>query len=103
MSEMKHTPGPWSVIEHNWSDTGIVSGNEYICLLEIRNTNEECEVAMSNRMAANASLIASAPDLLRILNGIAVLCEDNGEPVDGFAFRERVIEARAAIKKATGA
>jgi excisionase family DNA binding protein len=43
-----------------------------------------------------------APDLLAILNSIVVLCETSGEPVDGFAFRERVIAARAAIAKAKG-
>lgn len=55
MSEIKHTTGPWSIVEHSWSDTGIVSGSEYICLLEIRDCDEECEVAMGARMAANAS------------------------------------------------
>jgi hypothetical protein len=65
MSE-KHTPGPWTALEHSWSDTGIVAGDEYICLLQIRNSSEEDEEARSEQMAANADLIAAAPDLLSV-------------------------------------
>lgn len=48
----------------------------------------------------DANLIAVAPDLLAACWLISALCEKDGEPVDGFRFREAVQMARAAIAKA---
>lgn len=102
MCEATHTPGPWSIVEHSWSDTGIDSATDYVCLLRIDPSDEECEVAMSNRMAANARLIAAAPELLEAcksfsdhLTGPTAWTQDQED-----ALIERV---HAAIAKATGA
>lgn len=49
------------------------------------------------REAADTAVRNAAPAMLDLLNSIVVLCEENGEPVDGFAFRERIIRARGLI------
>ncbi|WP_446903032.1 hypothetical protein [Burkholderia sp. YIM B11467] len=49
------------------------------------------------REAADTAVRNAAPAMLELLNGIVSLCELSGEPVDGFAFRERVIRARGLI------
>ena len=49
-----------------------------------------------------ARLIAAAPELLEACELIVLFCESNGEPVDGFRFREGITKARAAIAKAKG-
>ena len=96
----KHTKGPWEIIEHDWAATGIVGGrNDYVCLLKIEPSNDECEVAMSNRMAANAQLIAAAPELLEALQEVFVIGDRLVSDVYGHEFKEK---ARAAIAKATG-
>ena len=33
--KVSHTPGPWSVVEHNWNETSVSSENETICSLRI--------------------------------------------------------------------
>ncbi|WP_206759317.1 hypothetical protein, partial [Acinetobacter baumannii] len=60
MSEFKHTPGPWHV-DPNWGPSeehpewaSINIGSDYICV-------------SGHIGAANARLIASAPDLLEAL------------------------------------
>ena len=62
----KHTPGPWKTLEHSWSDTSIVAeGFDHgICLLDINHATEESQEADEALMAANARLIAAAPELL---------------------------------------
>lgn len=99
MSEITHTPGPWMVVEHNWSDTGITGANEYVCLLEIRDCSEECEVAMSNRMAANGRLIAASPELLELLQEVVAIGDTLISDIYGYEFKEK---ARAVLAKATG-
>jgi hypothetical protein len=61
----KHTPGPWQVIEHSWSDTGIYAVNDRVAKLSIYDeATEDTQEEMELTMAANAHLIAAAPDLL---------------------------------------
>ena len=69
----QHTPGPWKVLEHSWSDTSIVAeGFDHgICLLDINHATEESQEADEALMAANARLIAAAPDLLADLREAA--------------------------------
>lgn len=81
----KHTPGPWEFAD-SWVQTAKHK-------MPIANMN----FAAAN--AANARLIAAAPELLSALRG---LCELEA---DGMQASESAIEywerARAAIKKAT--
>ena len=66
---MTHTPGPWS-ISTDWEATGVIyalRGFEWddICVITPR-----CEAA------ANAHLIAAAPDMLEALEEVVALTEN---------------------------
>jgi hypothetical protein len=50
----------------------------------------------------DARLITAAPDFYEAAWLIDVLSESNGQPVDGFRFREAVQMLRAALKKVHG-
>lgn len=67
-----HTPGPWRVFSHSWSDTSILADgfDHSICSLDINHATEESQEADEALMAANARLIAAAPDLLAALQGV---------------------------------
>ncbi len=62
MSEFKGTPGPWSV-EGSW----VESDCRYIA--EVHDFREECEIfkPVHPESAANANLIAAAPELLDLV------------------------------------
>ncbi len=70
---MSHTPGPWTVLEHSWCETSIAapSTTHAICTLDINHTTEELQEADEAQMAANARLIAAAPDLLECLKDVS--------------------------------
>lgn len=120
----KHTPGPWSVFEHSWCETSIraPSTDNALCRLDINHATEESQEADEEQMAANARLIAAAPDLLEACQTFAewLRREDAGFPAEtrfktpeGEAkwrewFDENIRicalaqkQARAAIAKAT--
>jgi hypothetical protein len=104
-----HTPGPWKVVNNSWSDTTIVApGFDHgICLLDINHATEESQEADEAQMAANAALIAAAPDLLEALRALechvsANLSSDYPAGID-VEFDEPFKKARAAIARATGA
>jgi len=102
----KHTPGPWRAFEHSWCDTSIVADgfDHGICSLDINHATEESQEADAALMAANARLIAAAPDLLESLHEIRALAHDDIADPDDRAVRGRIVAmARDAIKKATGA
>lgn len=89
----KHTPGPWRVTlaysnAHNCLD---VWGNGLL-IAECR--HYKVDPGMS---AANANLIAAAPDMLAALQLINV--DKDG---DGFVCREAMDRIRAVIAQATG-
>lgn len=103
MSEAQHTRGPWKMLEHSWSDTSIVAeGFDHgICRLDINHATEESQDADAALMAANARLIATAPELLEALQEMVEFFQPNAwgsndNKVDALA------SARAAIAKATG-
>ena len=94
----KHTPGPWQAFNHSWSDTSIVApGFDHgICCLDINHATEESQEADEAQMAANAALIASAPDLLAAL---ALAVRQNSH--DMLMTGEELRQCEAAIAKAT--
>ena len=77
---MKHTPGPWTASEPNGRGEGWKVGPAWLG-----------EATRSERSAADALLIASAPALLEALQELRYACTDKA-----FAM------ADAAIAKATG-
>lgn len=111
MSKMAHTPGPWEVVnnppnEDGSTATSIYGSDQYVA-------DVYCGYAGSRNMpnaeaAANARLIAAAPDLLVALEQLVsdyergIHVEFGGSPW----LKEKLEEldyARAAIAKATGA
>ena len=95
----KHTPGPWRVFEHSWSDTSVLAEgfDHAVCLLDINHATEESQASDEALMAANARLIAAAPDLLEALQHAI-------DWLDAAGIAETMpvqVQARAAIAKAT--
>lgn len=95
----EHTPGPWIVINHGWSETSVLAADRIVCGLSIEGTaTEENQQQLEAQMARDAHLIAAAPNLLEVLKrvtrkfGVA----DNGEPLDWTEWQD----CRAAIAKA---
>lgn len=88
MKEFKGTPGPWT-----GKDVGICRQDRAGLQLGFIMTHDENRVA---ECAANAHLIAAAPDLLEALQQLLEDVCSNNDSVLGY----RVDEARAAISKA---
>lgn len=93
MSEQKHTPGPWHVTLEDCFDLhliGITAGDDvYPCHVE-----SWCAMDSEGReqAAANARLIASAPELHRVAS---LILENNyriGLPVEILAELRSVLE-----------
>ncbi|EOI5799799.1 hypothetical protein ACM91Z_002778 [Cronobacter dublinensis] len=90
MKEFKGTPGPWT-----GKDVGICRQDRAGLQLGFIMTHDENRVA---ECAANARLIAAAPDLLEVLQLILSYHEDGNCQL----HKEDVALARAAIAKAIG-
>jgi hypothetical protein len=99
MSDAKHTPGPWY-----WAGLGDLRGAGDLevgdCLDRLSDKDEV------PRFAADARLIAAAPDLLAACEAIDALdcCTGYSFPdSDWPLFWEALEKARAALVKARGA
>jgi len=101
MSGGKHTAGPWQVVEHSWCETSISAPNfdHGICCLDINHATEESQAADEALMAANARLIAAAPDLLEALQ---LMLEQFTKTPSTLKDSEARIKAHAALSRATG-
>ena len=98
----QHTPGPWIVggPVNDIGDFRIFSETKQdtlYCTVEVGWGSQAKEIA-----AANARLIAAAPDLLEALQAITAGVIE-GLNSEGDYMHARVKEARAAIAKATSA
>ena len=89
-----HTPGPWTVTRHDDLPIGNIHhgphkpGEVSVCAVSLRGNGTD---------AANARLIAAAPDLLRALK---VLTLEAGAGLIGDADPKALAQAREAIAKA---
>ena len=111
MNESKHTPGPWTVHDASLGGTGYVvheicsSDERTIATLETDCKDDERDDWSPVAIAANAQLMASAPDLLEALGKIAQAAERNAPHLSNPAHRSTMEwfgrKARAAIAKAT--
>ena len=91
MTQFKGTPGPWT-----GKDVGIAKQDDAGLQLGFIMTFDE---KRRDECAANARLIAAAPELLEAL----IKCADTLEEVSYQAWCGEIIdEARAAIAKVTG-
>lgn len=90
MEANQHTPGPW--LENGWYV--ISEGGDDVC---------HVHEAMQTTRAANARLIASAPELLAALQVAVATIERLATVRNGFSSANGTLDvARAAIAKATG-
>lgn len=91
------TPGPWAIARTN-SGTFIrkADGSPPGYLAEVRAVRSE------KQCLADARLIASAPELLEVLEAMTVLAEGPTGGVTQQQKREVLAKARAAIAKARG-
>ena len=89
-----HTPGPWCV------NGPTIAGGADACgiplpLAHVLNPYSGASGA-ADRIAANAALIAAAPELLAALQALTAACEN-----EGFPYLGRILpKARAAIARA---
>lgn len=102
MSDIRYTPGPWKAFNASWSETFITAPgfDHAICCLDINHATEESQESDSEQMAANARLIAAAPELLEALQEMLHIMEQH-EQLSGCECSIGD-EARSAIAKATG-
>lgn len=77
--ELKHSKAPWSMVEHNWRDTSIVSGEKTICTVSLNEYDDEEEQHENSikeeEMSANIKLMTSAPELLEALIALKEYCK----------------------------
>jgi hypothetical protein len=101
---MAHTPAPWKftgfVATSNFGgNIAAVQGDGTVLARVKGGVTEDREIA-----AANARLIAAAPDLLAALQALSAL-NDNYAPFGGEIYQDRIERAwdnaRAAIARAT--
>ena len=106
---MKHTPGPWTLDEDTYTVLGdgrnvtrVHTVDDFICDGDDAEVAEEC--------AANAALIAAAPDLYEALAVLHTLLDFDDEVAAGVGIvtenPDRINHAfkvaRAALRKARG-
>jgi hypothetical protein len=94
--EVKHTPGPWRATPDYFGDFTIQPAHEELAIAGIVNGACRAISGGSTEQAANAALIAAAPDMLEALWQCVGSLKALGAE-DGFAASA----ARAAIAKAT--
>lgn len=100
MSEIKHTPGPWGIFNHNGTICIDNRGGDGMrpCIVDWTGFDTNDMTRRENE--ANARLIASAPELLEALRK-ALNYLENTEGEFGIAL-ESADACRAAIRKAEG-
>lgn len=91
MSDTKFTPGPWAWGNEDWSDQWFLQPGVLIIDYDGGGPSGSDEFD-----AANAHLIAAAPDLYAALNGLLGLLDA------GSLYEPQAYAARAALAKARG-
>lgn len=114
MSEQAHTPGPWEADVRTGccavypvgvhEGPGLSYERDYMIYYQmgrgLRTMNGTGYPELTDRQAANARLIAAAPDLLAALDRLVDWCD---QPADETApVTDLLTEAHAAIAKAKG-
>lgn len=96
MTQTTHTPGPWKLADECYSPDGYVWASDNDELVAV--AGYDCSDLPTITRAANARLIAAAPDLLAALATLIEDCEAHGLTDNDAHLRE----ARNAITKAKG-
>ena len=91
----QHTPGPWTAVKLQDRDTFNIFADGFVsAMCQVSRMENSTRSTSGSETAANARLIAAAPDLLEALQHLMVA---HGEQLD-YAFQQ----AQEAIAKATG-
>ncbi len=86
MSDTKHTPGPWTIEDARLQGAWVMSGREVVCYAPRRE---------------DAIKFAAALDMLAALNRLVGAYESTFDVSLPASIHSAVVEARAAIAKAT--
>ena len=111
----KHTPGPWTrenAMSSDFDNFKHITGPDCEQVATVHQMEPQCNVSEEPRMtqaeaAANAKLIAAAPDLLaalkEVMEYIELCCEDWELPEGAYAMLtgEAMQDANLAIAAAT--
>ena len=90
----KHTPGPWTPeFGEAYRVRAQQDGGQVAIMMNLKGQHGMAGRRTGEEVAANARLIAAAPDLLEALKTMLAIWEDGSDAAD---------KARAAIAKAGG-
>ena len=87
----KHTPGPWGEYFSGSHQQKVVIPSNGLGLVAILSERED-----TDEIAANAQLIAAAPDLFKLVDVIHDLTQDDG------STRQDFIDLQGDLQKAIG-
>ena len=104
----KHTPGPWEWTDHAGYELPVDSTLD-VAVLQQENGNpskavlEYVEFGLADNLAANAKLIAAAPDLLEALQAM-ILMTRRGSVVYLLSTEQEAVlaEAEAVVARVEG-
>jgi hypothetical protein len=94
----QHTPGPWTADKLQDRDTFNIFADGFVsAMCQVSRMENSTRSTSGSETAANARLIAAAPDLLEALQDLLLDMQNRVRDA------ETMSKARAAIAKATGA
>lgn len=98
-----HTPGPWFAVQYNRSAAWRVTTSPSDAHGDIANVLAGLAARKDAEVAANAKLIAAAPDLLESLREVLNLCAigDVDETTEAHGWGAAIKAAKQAVEKAT--
>lgn len=103
MKETSFTPGPYEVVEHNWSDTSIYANGKQICTHSIYDeATEDTQEELEAQTAANFRLFAASPDLYAALDNLTATMKAVGRWNTAPEVERAMKQAQAALTKANG-
>ena len=103
-----HTPGPWDVDDDTMEIFSIQPGHSTGWIAKVLGNDDNGRPLPPDEMAANARLIAAAPELLAALNGVLYWAEcecesiERDTPLHDEAPMCDFCVAKAAIAKSEG-
>lgn len=99
----EHTPGPWCWDDNDalpWTDYDKTDHAPYLINANGRIVMSGDDIRINN--AANAHLIAAAPDLLEALEAMLFSFEELAKVIKPLSSDPVIVSARAAIAKVKG-
>ena len=96
---MAHTSGPWKVVSEEGHHPGVDASNRTIVMIGHKRSVDDGGIRGASDLEAiyNATLIASAPELLRELTDIKQELDRMSEQIDKVLRAAMTIPTRAAV------